>query len=295
MNMSNSSVAEAGANSTVAFSFIESLASELSTGKVELPAFPDIAARVRQVLADEFVSSKQIVRVVSAEPGLAAKLLQLSNSAALNPGGPRVTDLKSAISRIGLNLVRSAALTFAVEQMRASPELARLRQPLSELWERCVFVAAMSYVVARGCSEVNADTALLAGLMHGVGRLYILARSADHPQLFADRAAYNEIVRDWHAGIAKSILENWEMSDEIVEAVAEHEDLTRDHDDEPDLTDVLTVATLFVSFHAYPESIELNMQGVTAFDRMQLDHEDVASILEESAEEVASLQAALGS
>ena len=72
-----------------------------------------------------------------------------------------------------------------------------------------------------------------------------------------------------------------------------HEDLTRDHDDEPDLTDVLTVATLFVSFHAYPESIELNMQGVTAFDRMQLDHEDVAAILEESAEEVASLQAAL--
>jgi HD-like signal output (HDOD) protein len=295
MNTSTSAATSSALPNAAGFAFVESLAAELSSGKVELPSFPDIAARVRQVLSDEFVSSKQIIKVVSSEPALAAKLVQLANSVALNPGGQRVTDLKTAISRMGLNLVRSASLTFAVEQMRNSPSMVGLRQPMSELWERCVFVAAMSYVVARSCSEVNADTALLAGLLHGVGRLYILARSVDHPQLLADQTSYNEIVRDWHAAIAKCILENWDMSDDIVAAVESHEDLSRDHEDDADLTDVLTVATLLVSFHSFPEEIELNMQGVAAFDRMELDHEAVLAILEESAEEVASLQAALGS
>ena len=294
MSTSTSQAATAPSSNAAGFAFVEALASELSSGKIELPSFPDIAARVRQVLSDEFVSSKQIVKVVSSEPALAAKLIQLANSVALNPGGERVTDLKAAISRMGLNLVRSASLTFAVEQMRNSPALASLRQPMSELWERCVFVAAMSYVVARSCSQVNADTALLTGLLHGVGRLYILARSVDHPALLADQGSYNEVVRDWHAAIAKCILENWEMSDEIVSAVEYHEDLSRENDDEADLTDVLTVATLLVSFHDHPESIELNMEGVAAFDRMELDHEAVLAILEESADEVASLQSALG-
>ena len=40
-------------DSTAAFAFVSELAKEVSTGKVELPSFPDVAVRVRKVLADE--------------------------------------------------------------------------------------------------------------------------------------------------------------------------------------------------------------------------------------------------
>jgi HD-like signal output (HDOD) protein len=276
------------------FAFVETLAHELSAGKIDLPSFPDVAARVRQVLSDEFVSSQQIVKVVSSEPALIGKLLMIANSAAMNPGGPRITDLKGAITRIGFNMVRSASLAFAMEQIKKSESLAGLRQPLNELWERSVLVAALSYVVAKRCTNVNADTALLAGLMHGMGRLYILTRAAKHPELFNDSPTYNQIVRDWHSSIAKAILENWEISEEIVLAVEEYENLDRSHVGYTDLTDVLTVASLMGSFHEFPESLELNMQGVKAFERMQLDAEAVTRILAESAQEVASLRSALG-
>jgi HD-like signal output (HDOD) protein len=276
------------------FAFVETLAHELSAGKIDLPSFPDVAARVRQVLSDEFVSSQQIVKVVSSEPALIGKLLMIANSAAMNPGGPRITDLKGAITRIGFNMVRSASLAFAMEQIKKSESLAGLRQPLNELWERSVLVAALSYVVAKRCTNVNADTALLAGLMHGMGRLYILTRAAKHPDLFNDSPTYNQIVRDWHASIAKAILENWEINEEIVLAVEEYENLDRSHVGYTDLTDVLTVASLMGSFHEFPESLELNMQGVKAFERMQLDAEGVTKVLAESAQEVASLRSALG-
>jgi HD-like signal output (HDOD) protein len=204
-----------------AFAFVEMLALELSDGRIELPAFPDVAVRLRRVLSDESVSSAQVVKVVSAEPALVARLLMSANSAAMNPQGPRVTDLRNAVTRLGFNLVRSAALAFAMDQIRKSKTLVPLLRPLAELWERSVLVAALSYVLAKRCSTVNPDAALLAGLLHGVGRLYILTRSARHPELFEDPATYHEIVRDWHANVAKAILENWEISDEIVQAVEE--------------------------------------------------------------------------
>ena len=72
-----------------AFAFVGELAQEVSTGKVELPSFPDVAVRVRKVLADEAVSNDQIARVVGSEAGLAARVFTLANSAALNRTGRR--------------------------------------------------------------------------------------------------------------------------------------------------------------------------------------------------------------
>ncbi len=247
------------------------------------------------MLSDEFVSSKQVVRVVSTEPSLAAKLMMMSNSVAINPSGPRVTDLKTAITRIGFNMVRSASLAFSMEQVRKAESLKGLRAPLNELWERSVLVASMSYVIAKRCTQVGPDLGLLAGLLHGVGKLYILTRASNFPRLFADQPTYTQIVRDWHASIGKVILENWGISDEIVNAVEEFENLEREHKGASDLTDVLAVANLLATFREYPESLELNMQGVKACTRMHLDNKAaIEAVVRESADEVAALRSALG-
>src|ERR1700734_790134 len=102
----------------VAFEFVRSLAAELSSGKVDLPSFPEIAVRVRRVLSDPKSSVDQVVRVVGSEPALAARLMRISNSASLNRSGRPVSDLRTAINRIGYNMVRSAAISFAMAQIR---------------------------------------------------------------------------------------------------------------------------------------------------------------------------------
>ncbi|HUK02341.1 MAG TPA: HDOD domain-containing protein [Steroidobacteraceae bacterium] len=283
-----------GPSDPAAFAFVQSLATELSAGKVDLPSFPDIALRVRQVLGDEDVTPDKVVRVVGSEPALAARLLQIANSAALNFSGKAVTDLRAAIARMGFNMVRSAAIAFALSQLKKVDSLKGLEAPLDTLWKRSADVAAMSHVLARRCTKVNPDTALLAGLLHGIGELYILTRANQHPQLFANQPAYHAIVRDWHTSIAKALLENWDMAEEIVLAVSEFEDVERDYKGPPDLTDVLTVAHLIVSYQAYPDSIELNMQGVKACRRMQLDRAAYDRLISESADEVAAMQQALG-
>ena len=67
------------------FTLVQQLAKDLSKGDLELPSFPDIALRVRKALDDENATTDQIVQILGAEPVLAAKILAISNSAALRP------------------------------------------------------------------------------------------------------------------------------------------------------------------------------------------------------------------
>ena len=277
-----------------AFAFVQELAAGLSRKEIELPSFPDVAIRVRRVLADEEVSAKDVVRVVGSEPALAARIMQMANSAALGHVGKPIADLRAAITRIGFNLVRSAAISFAMGQVRRAENLKSLGGSLQSHWEHSSLVAAFSHVVARRLTKVNADTALLAGLLHGVGKLYILTQAVRHPALFNDQAAYFEVERDWHIGIAKALLETWQIPEDIVSAIEGHEDTTREHEGPPDLTDVLTVGSLLATFHAYPETLELNLQGVRACERMRLDRKALEGLVSESEKDVASLRQMLG-
>ena len=292
----NSAAAQAppSAIDAEAFAFVQALASELSRGKVDLPSFPDIALRVRKVLADDEVSQEQVVRVVGSEPALAARLMQIANSAAINFTGKPITELRTAINRMGHNMVRSAAIAFAMSQLKKVDTLKGLEEPLDTLWKASAAVAAMSHAVAKRYSKVNPDTAMLAGLLHGIGKLYILTRSSKHPALFADQVTYNQIVRDWHSAVAKALLENWDMAEEIVAAVNEYEDLERSHTGPVDLTDVLTVGNLLAAFKEHPETIEINMHDVAACKRMNIDRATYEKLIDESESEIDALRQALG-
>ena len=292
----NSAAAQAptSAIDAEAFAFVQALASELSQGTVDLPSFPDIALRVRKILADDEVSQDQVVRVVGSEPALAARLMQIANSAAINFTGKPINELRTAINRMGHNMVRSAAIAFAMSQLKKVDSLKGLEEPLDSLWRASAAVAAMSHAVAKRYSKVNPDTAMLAGLLHGIGKLYILTRSSKHPALFADQVTYNQIVRDWHSAVAKALLENWDMAEEIVNAVNEYEDMERSHTGPVDLTDVLTVGNLLAAFKEHPETLEINMHDVAACKRMNIDRATYEKLIDESESEIDALRQALG-
>jgi HD-like signal output (HDOD) protein len=272
---------------------VESLNVELASEKIDLPSFPDVATRVRRALTNELVDVDLVVRIVSAEPALAARLMQLANSAALNPGGRRFNDLRSAVSRIGFNMARSAAIAFAMSQLRRAEAYKSVSEPLSELWQQSAHVAAMSHVVARKFTRINADTALLTGLLQGVGKLYLLTRAARFPALLSDADTYQRLVAEWHVRLAQAILRNWEMSDEIVDAIGAVESTGRDHPGTTDLGDVLAVAGALASLAPAPRAEDMLFLDMPAARRMKLDAKACSVALAESHEAIASLRQAL--
>jgi HD-like signal output (HDOD) protein len=283
-----------GESNDVAFTFVQALAAELSGGKVELPGFPHIVMRVQRVLGDLNADAPRIVRVIGSEPVLATQLVRMANSAALNPAGARVTDLRAAVARVGLDTVRSATIAFAIQQLRDAPSLKGLEKQLGVLWRHGVQVAALSHAVARRLTTVSSDTALLAGLLQGIGRLYILTRASRHRSLFADPLAYQTIEHDWHLSIAAALLENWGIADEIVQAVHDSENFERETRGAPTLADVLVVATLLADLQGEPEVLKAQTLCAKPLQRLRLDYAACAAFLAESAQDVAALREALG-
>ncbi|HET7810321.1 MAG TPA: HDOD domain-containing protein [Steroidobacteraceae bacterium] len=274
---------------------VEALTVELAAEKIDLPSFPDVATRVRRALTNDEVDVEHVVRIIGAEPALAARLLQLANSVALNPSGRRVTELRAAVSRIGFNMARSAAIAFAMSQLRRAEAYKGVGHSLAELWEQSAHVAAVSHVVARRFTQVNSDTALLAGLLQGVGKLYLLTRAVKYPGVLSDAGTYQRIVAEWHVRLSQAILHNWELSDVIIDAVASADDSEREHDGATDLTDVLAVAGAICALGPDPQPEQMLFLGMPAARRMKLDAAACGRALAESHEEIHSLRQALGS
>lgn len=284
--------AEAGGE---AFEFVRELATELSSKAIELPSFPDVAIRVQKVLSDENVNADRIVRVLGAEPMIATRVLSMANSAALNPVGKPVTDLRAAVTRLGLDALRSAVIGYAIAQLRRANHFKSIERHLNVLWQHSVQISSLSFAIARRSAKVNADTAMLTGLVAGVGKLYILTHSMRHPALFADQATYQGIVRDWHANIAKALLESWHVAEEIVEAVHGYEDPARDlRGVSAALADVLELAELLPQCKGAPELMRERLKERKAATRLGLDLEIGQTLLGESAEELSALRDALG-
>jgi len=275
------------------FEFVANLCEELNEGRLALPAFPDVALRIKKALQDPNISADQVVRVVGSDPVFSARLLRVANSAMMNRSSVQVKDLHIAIMRLGFNMAYNIAVSIAAEQIMNSGTVDKLRPYLEDLWHHSVQVAAYSYVIADRLTTLNPDEAMLAGLLHDIGKFYILTKSEKYPDLFNDPKTMDAIIRDWHTAVGRSILEDWNFSEEIASAADEHETLDRTHFGATDLTDVVLLANLFSHQIQTYQLPNMDWEAIPAIKRLQLTAETAFEIMEESGEELQSIIQAL--
>lgn len=278
---------------TTALQFLHRLAAEVSGGSVNLPCFPDAVIRIRKALADPHARLTQTVRIVGAEPRLAARLLQAANSAAFNHSGKPLTDLRAAITRLGHRAVQSSAMAFAVQQLRLAPALRSIAKPLNVLWEESISVASICQVIARR-THVSSDEAFLTGLLHGIGRLYIMVRAVGKQSNLYSKATFVEMVEGWHPAIGKAVLENWGFAEAMSDAVALQADYDHAGKLEADLTDILIVSVMLARVLRQPGPRRVDMVGIHSFHPLGLSAQDCAEILKHAEYQLGSLHAVLG-
>ena len=277
----------------IAFEFVQDLSRELNRGTVELPSFPDIAMKVKRVLEDDNTTAETIARVVSSEPGLAGRVLKMANSAANARGGNAIHDVPRAVGRLGHTQIRTLAVSYAMQNMMDARSVKQLKPYLNDLWNHSIHVAAVARALSAHCNGVNPDEAMLVGLIHDVGKLYILTRIEEYPALFDSEDSVQSLLSDWHVAISQAIVENWGLAQPLIDAVANHEEGSPEAAGDVTLTDVLCAAnTLCRELEA--ESIEwFDFGASVAFRRVGLTPERYAQIMEESKDEIMAMMAAL--
>src|SRR5579871_4371335 len=98
---------EAWAKTRSPADFLQHMTTTLAGGMAELPAFPQVVIKVREVLKDPNYTAQMLVRVISGDKQLAARLLNMANSTAFNATGRVIIDLAFAITRLGAQKVYS--------------------------------------------------------------------------------------------------------------------------------------------------------------------------------------------
>ena len=176
-----------------------------------------------------------------------------------------------------------------MDQMLKSRNLAAFDALSRQTWEHSLQVAAIARVLARRIGRINQDEAMLAGMVHNIGVFYLLYRAAEYPEYRDNLEAVIGLVTGWQGSIGESLLQALGLPERIVES--SRQGRGRPVSENPcSLADVVYFASLLagdgLEWMPAVES-EADAAARTA------DRERYADLLDEAAEDIGELRAAL--
>ncbi len=204
-----------------------------------LPPVSDVLVKILGLTQGGNTSRKELIRCVSLDPAIAAKVLQTINSAYFGMR-EEVSSLEVAVSLLGDKNVRDVAIMCSASSV--------LRKSIlgygilaDEFWLHSVTTAFAARLIADKCSGEDAETAFAAGLLHDIGKLVmdrILRESRieitwnEENEIFPNHHFLeNEAFGFDHCTIGYFVCRNWNFPENLTTAIAfhHHPDLEADH------------------------------------------------------------------
>jgi len=212
----------------------------------KLPALPRIYTALQSKIQDENVTARDVAQLISADPAIAARILQIVNSAFFRLAR-RITNVEQAVRYLGFNTIRSVATSleiFAQWQTHAGGYL----DPDGLQSHARAVAAAVGALTEKA---PIADDALLAGLLHDIG-YWVLAQecAADlskavelaRSERIPAHEAETQVMGASHAEIGAYLLGIWGLPYCVIEAVAHHHQPQRVEHSSFDALAALTIA-----------------------------------------------------
>lgn len=265
---------------------ISDILADLKANRLKLPTLPQVALKINDVIADPNSTAKTVAKVISTDAALSARMIQVANSPMVRAASP-AENVQAAITRMGMSVVRNIVTSFMLNQLFHTKHEA-LKKRISTLWNHSAHVAAISHVLANLFTNLKPDEAMLAGLIHDIGKLPLIAKAEGNAELANDAATLDRLDQKLHATLGKVIVQTWHFSPELVTAVAEHENLSRDSE-QLDIADVVTVANLLSYAGKKHHLTQQDWTTVPAFKKLGISPEDSIATLEEAREEIAEI------
>ncbi|CAI8752382.1 HDOD domain-containing protein [Methylocaldum szegediense] len=266
--------------------FLDYIKAAIENDKLQLPTIPEVALRVRQTINKDNASDTEIAETISSDPALSARLLQIANSP-LYRTRQKIETLRAAITRLGHRTVRNVVMNLAMKQV-FKPSSLLLESRFHEIWQHSLSVAAVCRALAVRTRPLDPDQAMLAGLIHQIGKLPILTLAEKFPELLEDDAILENHLENLHTQIGKIIMETWALPDSMSRAAWEYRDFQRDGST-PDYVDLVQVAYLG-SVMGTKAAPSVDLSRVPAFTKLGLTPEIEILEIEGVAAEVEEAQ-----
>ena len=192
------------------------------------PSMPKAGVKLRALLSEEDVSVDKIEKILRHDPGLAANVLRLANSAFF--GLPsKVTGLKHAVMLLGIKRFAKIAVGACMQKSMDGAVEGYGLSP-GQLWLHSIGVSTIAEALAKNRKLPESSDFFTPALLHDLGKLvlsrFLRAEQSQFDSLVADGVpiviAEKEVLKTDHAEIGALILTKWSFPDDIINAVRWH-------------------------------------------------------------------------
>jgi len=220
-------------------SFVEIVDHHLNSSNVRLPVFSATAMRIQQEIAKEEPDIRFIEKMIVSDQSLTAKVLSVSNSS-FYKGLSQVSTVRNAIVRMGVNEVANiVALVTHENNFRSKDPF--LHDIMRKLWRHALGCAMGAHWLAKECGlHSSAHESFFAGLLHDVGKLFILSviddlKYSEKMDIPLSDAMLIEAMNSLHTGHGSSLLNHWNLPEKYCAVAHKH------HEEEIDSNNFLLI------------------------------------------------------
>ena len=249
---------------------------------IELPVFNPVALELLQILADHDADMNEVIETINKDPALSIQILRMANSSAY-AGRYKSETIKDSVNRLGARQISSLAMAASQAALHTS-EIPLVSTIMQGLWIHSHACALGCRSLALSCGHRElADQAYLAGLLHDIGKLYLLKALE---QISLNRATDFELDQEtlldvfsyMHVEQGFRIMDHWGIPPLYSGVVAGH------HSDEFDPDDILLNIVRLVNFKSMQYGLNLYPQF---FQPLDVSAEiDTLSVSEEDLEQL---------
>lgn len=211
-------------------SLTEALHDLVDADKIRLPAHPAIVAHV----LDQSIpleNLEQIKCLCASDPALACHLFRAANSSFFM-GLNQTRSFDQAITRLGQDQARDVLRQVCLTNQTGERD-ALTRRYLPPLWQHAVGCAIGAEWLADRCGYQGlAQEAYLAGLLHDIGKLFLLASlqeiaACDHSTLPLSDQIIHEVMATMHVEQGLRLAAAWNLPEDFANVISRHHEATQ--------------------------------------------------------------------
>lgn len=264
-------------------------AQELVDSGSELFSLPDIYFKVNQMLRDQHYSIAEIGQVISLDPALSARLLQVVNSPFYGFRS-RIDTISRAISIVGIDdLYNMVIATCVIDRFSRIPiELI----DMTDFWMNSVHCGIVTKLLAKNSAVLHSERLFLVGLLHDLGSLLIYKQMPDLArQILSSIDNDRNLLADTehallgynHAQVGSTLLKSWHLPESLYQTIGHypHPQIAQTHKLE---TYLLNLATRLVNAQTVGEPIEDMIEEIdlSTLSFIRLSREQLVNTMEQA-------------
>jgi len=258
-----------------------------------LPAMPQILVKLIEHLQADDLGMPELAALISKDAGMTGKLLAVANSSAYHRS-TRSANLEQSLVALGTDMIKTLVISDSVFQTFNSFPHSNSTD-LRAFWKNSLSAAVLAREAARVLDYAHPEEAYLAGLLHNVGRLALLAAAPkEYGFNFTARddedlcAVEQRTLQITHTEAGAWLVERWQLDSFLADAVLYHHEPSARLESSHPLIRIVRLAHV-LSSHADDATMVLEACALCG-----IDAERAAQMVQGAARQVEQAAAHLG-